>query len=167
MPTQFDPAKTVLIISSLIPKSLKVSTGNPIAMASRAAVEDTVTRPRAPASASAIDPAAKCTASGDSRPAWTSAAYSWGYGHGSAWVCRSMLRARSLTTAEPVWARASRISSRSSRRTGTLAWAANTRFPSGAATAGRTGGRNGSVASPKVCGTASSAASVVNSATSR
>jgi hypothetical protein len=71
---QSDPAKTVLIISSLIPKSLRASTGRPSAMASRAAVEDTVTRPRAPVSASAIDPAAKCTASGASRPAWTSAA---------------------------------------------------------------------------------------------
>ena len=59
--------------------------------------------------------------------------------------------------------------SRSSRRTGTLAWAANTSGPSGGGSAadGGPGGRNGSVASPNECGTPSSAASAVNSAISR
>jgi hypothetical protein len=78
VPRQPEPEKTVLIISSLTPKSLRVSTGRPTAMASRAAVEETVTSPRAPARASVIDPAAKCSASASSRPAWTRPAYSCG-----------------------------------------------------------------------------------------
>ena len=69
MPRQPEPEKTVLIISSLTPKSLRASTGSPAAMASSAAVDDTVTSPRAPASASVIDPAAKCRASASTRPA--------------------------------------------------------------------------------------------------
>jgi hypothetical protein len=68
----------VLIISSLIPKSLRASTGRPAAMASSAAVEETVTSPRAPTKASLIDPAAKCSASGSTRPDWTRPAYSCG-----------------------------------------------------------------------------------------
>ncbi len=75
---QPESAKTVLIISSLTPKSLKVSTGRPTAIASSAAVDDTVTSPRAPASASVIGPAAKCSASDSNRPFWTRAAYSCG-----------------------------------------------------------------------------------------
>ena len=78
VPRHPEPAKTVLIISSLTPKSLRASTGRPSAIASSAAVDDTVTSPRAPASASVIDPAAKCRASGSTRPAWTSPAYSCG-----------------------------------------------------------------------------------------
>ena len=68
----------MLIISSLIPKSLRARTGRPAAMASNAAVEETVTSPRAPARASLIDPAAKCRASACTRPDWTRPAYSCG-----------------------------------------------------------------------------------------
>ena len=71
---QPESAKTVLIISSLTPKSLRVSTGRPTAIASSAAVDDTVTSPRAPASASVIDPAAKCRESDSNWPFWTRAA---------------------------------------------------------------------------------------------
>lgn len=78
VPRQPESAKTVLIICSLTPKSLSVSTGSPSAIASSAAVEDTVTSPRAPSRASVIDPAAKCRASAGTRPAWTRAAYSCG-----------------------------------------------------------------------------------------
>lgn len=78
VPRQPESANTVLIICSLIPKSLSVSTGSPSAIASSAAVEDTVTRPRAPSRASVIDPAAKRRASAGTRPAWTRAAYSCG-----------------------------------------------------------------------------------------
>jgi hypothetical protein len=78
VPRQPEPEKTVLIISSLTPKSLRASTGRPLAMASSAAVEETVTRPRASARASVIDPALKCSASASSRPACTKPAYSCG-----------------------------------------------------------------------------------------
>ena len=78
MPRQPEPAKTVFMLSSVTPKSVSTSTGRPTAIASSAAVEDTVTSPRAPARASVMDPAAKCTASGSSRPARTRPAYSWG-----------------------------------------------------------------------------------------
>jgi hypothetical protein len=74
VPSAPEPTNTRLIISALIPKSLRMSTGRPAAIASRAAVEDTVTSPRAPSSASVIDPAAKRRASGSTRPAWTSRA---------------------------------------------------------------------------------------------
>jgi len=78
VPMQPESANTTLIISSLSPKSLSVSTGSPSAMASSAAVEDTVTSPRAPARASVIDPVAKRSASASTRPAWTRTAYSCG-----------------------------------------------------------------------------------------
>jgi hypothetical protein len=60
--------KTRLIISLDTPKSLMISTGSRLAIASRAAVEDTVAKPRADASATDIGPAAQRTASRSTCP---------------------------------------------------------------------------------------------------
>ena len=70
MPRQPEPAKTVLIISGLTPKSLRVSTGRPTAMASSAAVEDTVTSPRA-AAAPGHRPGGEVASESDSSPCRT------------------------------------------------------------------------------------------------
>ncbi len=76
-PVQPESAKTRLISSAEIPKSSITSTGTPSPIASRAAVEDTVASPRAPASASLIAPVVKVTASAATSPRATSPAHSW------------------------------------------------------------------------------------------
>jgi hypothetical protein len=76
VPRQPEPSKTALIISAETPKSRSSSTGLPTAIASSAAVEDTVTSPRAEASACSIGPATKRTASGVTRCCRTRSAYS-------------------------------------------------------------------------------------------
>lgn len=78
MPRQPEPSKTTLIISADTPKSVMINTGSPPAIASSAAVDDTVTRPRAVASASAIPPPTQRTASGSTRPLAISSANSCG-----------------------------------------------------------------------------------------
>lgn len=72
MPKQPEPKNTRLISSAETPKSDSTSTGNRRAIASKAAVEDTVTNPRASASASCIDPCANRTRSAGSAPDVTS-----------------------------------------------------------------------------------------------
>jgi hypothetical protein len=53
---QPEPSKTMLIISAETPKSDRISVGTPAAMASSAAVDETVTNPRADRNASGIGP---------------------------------------------------------------------------------------------------------------
>lgn len=60
------------------PKSATTTTGSPAATASRVAVEDTVTKAAADASASDIEPALNRTASATTRPSRTSSAHSSG-----------------------------------------------------------------------------------------
>jgi hypothetical protein len=57
-----------LISSAEMPKSSTTSSGVPAAMASRAAVEETVTSPRDVASACAIEPVTKPTAPAGTSP---------------------------------------------------------------------------------------------------
>lgn len=78
VPRQPDPWKTVLISWVETPKSEMSRVGTPSAMASSAAVEDTVAKPRARDSASPIDPLLKRTASAGTRPCARSSAQSWG-----------------------------------------------------------------------------------------
>jgi hypothetical protein len=78
VPRQPEPWKTVLIISAETPKSRSTRTGRPAAIASSAAVDDTVASPRAWARASSIGPDAKRTASGATRRCRTRSAYSRG-----------------------------------------------------------------------------------------
>ena len=111
------------------PKSLSTTTGTPVSMASRAAVEETVTRLRALSRLARMAPDANRTLSGSTRPAARRSAHRSAYGSSSWWVCCSPGSARTFTTAEPTgWTAdsASRIASRSPRLGGTLAWAANT-----------------------------------------
>ena len=71
---QPESAKTVLIISSLTPKSLRVSTGRPTAIASSAAVDETVTSPRRPGELLGHRPGGEVQGVGLHRPFWTRAA---------------------------------------------------------------------------------------------
>ena len=74
VPRQPDPSKTRLIISAETPKSEMINVGRFIAIASSAAVDDTVTKPRAVPSASCIEPPTKATASTGTRCCATSSA---------------------------------------------------------------------------------------------
>ena len=67
VPRQPDSSNTRLIISAETPKSEMINVGRFIAMASRAAVDDTVTKPREVRSASCIEPPTKVTASAATR----------------------------------------------------------------------------------------------------
>jgi hypothetical protein len=82
-PKQPEPAKARLIISSDTPNSEMIRTGIPAAMASRAAVEETVVSARAVRNASCIDPPRPRTLPGGIRPVATRSATSSGYGHSS------------------------------------------------------------------------------------
>jgi hypothetical protein len=73
VPRQPDRSNTRLIIAADTPKSLTTRTGTSAAIASSAAVEETVTSPAACSSAAAMDPVPKRTASGSTWPAVTSA----------------------------------------------------------------------------------------------
>ena len=73
---QPEPAKTRLSIGPDTPKSSTTSSGRPTATASSAAVEDTVTSPRAPASTSVIGPVTKPTASAGTSPRVTRSCHS-------------------------------------------------------------------------------------------
>ena len=78
MPRQPEPSKTTLISSSDTPKSERMRTPMPAAIASRAAVEDTVTRAAADSRAAPMAPVLKRSASLDAVPAATSSAHSSG-----------------------------------------------------------------------------------------
>lgn len=78
MPRHPLSTKTRLIISAETPKSDRIRTGTPAAMASRAAVEDTVTNPPAVDSAPAMDPVLNRTAPAATLPSATSSAQSSG-----------------------------------------------------------------------------------------
>ncbi len=67
MPTQPEPAKTVLIIASDRPKSEMIKVGRSRAIASSAAVDDTVAKAEARANADLIEPAEIRTALGSMR----------------------------------------------------------------------------------------------------
>ena len=71
LPVQPEPVNTRLIISAEMPKSSTTSSGRPRAMASSAAVEDTVTSPRELVSAAVMAPVANPTAPGVTSPAAT------------------------------------------------------------------------------------------------
>ena len=64
VPRHPEPSKTVLIMSAETPKSEMIKVGSPAAMASSAAVEDTVTSARALSRASSIEPLSRPTARG-------------------------------------------------------------------------------------------------------
>ncbi len=76
LPVQPEPAKTRLTSSAETPKSSRTSRGSPRAIASRAAVDETVTSPRPWASASRIAPVEKVTDSGATSPRATRPAQS-------------------------------------------------------------------------------------------
>ena len=99
-----------------------------MAIASSAAVDDTVTKPRAVHSASCIEPPTKATASTDYAVLLDQIGHDLRISQVSRCVCCSSDQARSLTTADPAFANASKICSRCARSTGTFAWAANTRW---------------------------------------
>jgi hypothetical protein len=71
---QPEPSNTTLIISAETPKSERISVGTPAAMASSAAVDETVTNPRADRSASGIEPVANLMLPSSIRPCSTRSA---------------------------------------------------------------------------------------------
>ena len=81
VPRHPEPSKTVLIMSADTPKSEMIKVGSPVAMASSAAVEDTVTSARAPSRVSSIEPLTRPTAEGAIRPWVIRSSSSLGYGH--------------------------------------------------------------------------------------
>jgi hypothetical protein len=71
---QPEPAKTMLIISAETPKSDRISVGTPAARASSAAVDETVTNPRADCNASGIGPVPNLMLPSSIRPCSTRSA---------------------------------------------------------------------------------------------
>lgn len=88
-------------MSSETPKSEMIITSIPAAIASNAAVEETVTNALAEPSASLMAPSTNRTAPALTRPRVRRSSHSSGYGQASKCVCCCPGRARSLTTAEP------------------------------------------------------------------